>query len=126
MQAEPGQDLWHGPGGNLDAPRLLLKIEGDFSAECPIRLSPDMKEHGGLIIWKTPQAFIRLEKTSGPHAFRGDIRFERHVDGVFSLVGRGTGVDKRMWALFRLDSPNFISGLNVEVTSFPGMPVQME
>ena len=96
MQAEPGQDLWHGPGGNLDAPRLLLKVEGDFSAECRIRLSPDMREHGGLIIWKSPQAFIRLEKTSGPHAFRGDIRFERHVDGVFSLVGRGTGVDKRM------------------------------
>ena len=96
MRAEPGQDLWHGSSGNLDAPRLLLKTEGDFSAECRIRLSPDMKEHGGLIVWKSPQSFVRLEKTSGPHAFRGDVRFERHVDSVFSLVGRGTGVDKRM------------------------------
>ncbi|HHZ91041.1 TPA: hypothetical protein EYN65_11080 [Candidatus Poribacteria bacterium] len=85
-----------GSGGNLDAPRLLLPVAGDFTAECRIRLSVDMKEHGGLIVWKNPQAFVRLEKTSGSHAFRGDIRFERHVDGVFSLVGRGQGVNQRM------------------------------
>ena len=96
MRAEPGQDLWHGKSGNLDAPRLLLPVEGDFTAECRIRLSADMKEHGGLIVWKNPQAFVRLEKTSGPHAFRGDIRFERHVNGVFTLVGRGQGVNQRM------------------------------
>ncbi len=98
MRVEPGQDLWHGnppgQGGNMDAPRLLMEVSGDFAIECRIPVSPQLKEHGGLIVWKNPNAFIRLEKTSGPHGFRGDVRFERHVNRVYSLVGRGEGLVK--------------------------------
>ena len=92
MRNEPGQDLWHGRGGNLDAPRLLMEARGDFAIETRLRVSPQLREHGGLIVWKDQNSFVRLEKTSGPHAFRGDVRFERHVNRVFSLVGRGAGL----------------------------------
>ena len=96
MKVEPGQDLWHGSppgrGGNMDAPRLLMRTSGDFAIETRIKVSPELREHGGLIVWKGPWNFIRLEKTSGPHAFRGDVRFEQHVNRVFRLVGRGAGL----------------------------------
>lgn len=96
MKVEPGQDLWHGSppgqGGNMDAPRLLMRASGDFAIETRIKVSPQLREHGGIIVWKSPWRFIRLEKTSGPHAFRGDVRFERHVQRVFQLVGRGAGL----------------------------------
>ena len=47
---------------------------------------------GKALIWKSPNSFVRLEKTSGPHGFRGDVRFERHVNRQYSLVGRGSGL----------------------------------
>jgi hypothetical protein len=96
MQVQPGRDLWHGnppgQGGNMDAPRLLMEVSGDFAIETRIPVTPQLKEHGGLLVWKNPGRFLRLEKTSGPHGFAGDVRFEQHVNRVFSLVGRGQGL----------------------------------
>ncbi len=92
MRTDPGQDLWHGPNGrdgDMDAPRLLMEVTEDFAIETRMRISPQLREHGGLIIWKNENQFLRLEKTSGPHAFRGDVRFERHVNRRFGLVARG-------------------------------------
>ena len=89
MRVEPGQDLWHGGGGNLEAPRLLMQVSGDFAIETRLRTTSQKREHGGLIVWKGDHAFIRLEKTSGPHAFAGDVRFERHVNRRYRLIGRG-------------------------------------
>ena len=95
MRTEPGQDLWHGPdgrSGDMSAPRLLMEVVGDFAIETRMRISPQLKEHGGIIVWKNPNRFLRLEKTSGPHAFRGDVRFERHVGRSFNLRGRSSGL----------------------------------
>lgn len=96
MKCEPGQDLWHGnppgQGGNMDAPRLLQTISGDFAVEIKMTISRQLREHGGILVWKNENAFVRLEKTSGPHGFKGDVRFERHVSRVYSLVGRGEGL----------------------------------
>ena len=92
MRTESGQDLWHGPngrGGDMTAPRLLMEVTEDFAIETRMRITPQLREHGGLIIWKNENQFLRLEKTSGPHAFRGDVRFERHVNRQFGLVARG-------------------------------------
>ena len=92
MRTDPGQDLWHGPdgrSGDMDAPRLLMEVTEDFAIETRMRIAPQLREHGGLIIWKNENQFLRLEKTSGPHAFRGDVRFERHVNRRFGLVARG-------------------------------------
>ena len=115
MRVEPGQDLWHGnppgQGGNMDAPRLLQPISGDFAIETRIRVTPQLREHGGLLVWKDPNAFVRLEKTSGPHAFRGDVRFERHVNRVYSLVGRGAGLSHVKTLYLRLERKgNLFSG----------------
>ena len=76
----------------MSAPRLLMEVVGDFAIETRMRISPELKEHGGLLVWKNPNQFLRLEKTSGPHAFRGDVRFERHVGRSFNLRGRGSGL----------------------------------
>lgn len=92
MRTDAGQDLWHGPngrGGDMTAPRLLMEVSEDFAIETRMRISPQLREHGGLIIWKNENQFLRLEKTSGPHAFRGDVRFERHAWRRFALVARG-------------------------------------
>ena len=85
MRTEPGQDLWHGngSGGDMSAPRLLMRVPGDFAIETRMRITPQLREHGGLLVWKNANRFLRLEKTSGPHAFRGDVRFERHVGRSF-------------------------------------------
>jgi regulation of enolase protein 1 (concanavalin A-like superfamily) len=115
MRVEPGQDLWHGnppgQGGNMDAPRLLMDVSGDFAIETRIRVSPQLREHGGLIVWKNAHRFLRLEKTSGPHGFRGDVRFERHVNRRFQLVGRGSGLRNVRELFLRLERRgNLFSG----------------
>lgn len=105
MNVEHGQDLWHGNppgrGGNMDAPRILMQVSGDFAIETKIT-TPQQKAHGGLLVWKNPMAYVRLEKTSGPHAFNGDVRFERHVNRVFQLVGRGAGLKRAREVYLRL------------------------
>ena len=92
MRANPGQDLWWGNppgrGGNMHAPRVLMEISGDFAIETRMRISSSLREHGGLLVWRSPESFLRLEKTCGAHGFRGDVRFEQHVNRVFRLIGR--------------------------------------
>jgi len=115
MRVEHGQDLWWGSppgrGGNMDAPRVLMPVSGDFAIETRIPVSSQLREHGGLLVWKNPMAFIRLEKTSGPHAFRGDVRFERHVNRVFQLVGRGPGLARARHVYLRIERRgNLFSG----------------
>jgi hypothetical protein len=88
----PNHDLWWGPdgrSGNMDAPRMLQPISGDFAIELKMTASEQQKEHGGLLIWKDPDHYIRLDKTSALHGFRGDIRFETHVNRRYSAIGRG-------------------------------------
>jgi len=106
MRADRGQDLWHGSrgrGGNMDAPRLLMQVEGDFAIETRMRVYPQLREHGGLLVWKSPESFLRLEKTSGAHAFRGDVRFERHVNRVYGLVGRASGMQRLTQIYLRIE-----------------------
>ncbi len=106
MRTEPGQDLWHGPngsGGDMSAPRLLMRVPGDFAIETRVRVTPQLREHGGLLVWKNGNRFLRLEKTSGPHAFRGDVRFERHVGRIFNLRGRAAGLRNTRELFLRLE-----------------------
>lgn len=87
MNVQPGQDLWH--GANYDAPRVLRPLSGDFAVETRMRVESDLREHGGILIWKNEHRFIRLEKTCGAHAYKGDVRFQRHQWQTSTLVGRG-------------------------------------
>jgi len=92
MHVGPNHDLWWGPdgrSGNMDAPRMLQSVSGDFAVEVKMTASEQQKEHGGLLIWKDEDHFIRLDKTSSLHAFRGDIRFETHINRSYAAIGRG-------------------------------------
>ncbi len=89
----PNHDLWWGPngrGGNMDAPRMIQPISGDFALEVKMTSSQQQKEHGGILVWKDESRFVRLDKTSSLHAFRGDIRFETHVNRRYQAIGRGS------------------------------------
>jgi hypothetical protein len=92
LHVGPNHDLWWGPdgrSGNMDAPRMLQPISGNFAVELKMTPSEQNKEHGGILIWKDTERFIRLDKTSALHGFRGDIRFETHVNRRYSAIGRG-------------------------------------
>jgi len=91
IHADRNQDLNPEHGGNFDAPRLVMQVSGDFAIETRLKVYPQLMEHGGLLVWKSPEAFLKLEKTAGAHNFKGDVRFEKIVSGVSSLVGRASG-----------------------------------
>ena len=102
MRVEPGQNLWR--DANYDAPRLLRYAEEDFSVETRLQITDETNPHGGLLIWFSENAFIRLEKTSPHHAFRGDIRFEQHTArGGEPLVGRGIGLTDARQLYLRIE-----------------------
>jgi regulation of enolase protein 1 (concanavalin A-like superfamily) len=101
MTVQPGQDLWH--GANFDAPRILRETRGDFAVETRLRIESTLKEHGGLLVWKNEHRFLRLEKTCAAHAFRGDVRFERHQWQASSLIGRGTELQKPKRLYLRME-----------------------
>ena len=92
MHVGPNHDLWWGPegrGGNMEAPRMLQEISGDFALEVKMTSGEQRKEHGGILVWKNDSRFVRLDKTSSLHAFRGDIRFETHINRRYRAIGRG-------------------------------------
>ena len=100
MNVSRGQDLY---SGNMDAPRLVMQVSGDFAIETRLLVTRQQREHGGLLVWKSPEAFLRLEKTSGASHFRGDVRFERHVNRVYGLIGRGPGMRLDKYLFLRLE-----------------------
>ena len=92
MHVGPNHDLWWGPegrGGNMDGPRMLREISGDFALEVHITSNERGREHGGILVWKNENRFVRLDKTSRLHGFRGDVRFEAHVNRRYQAIGRG-------------------------------------
>lgn len=102
MSVEAGQNLWR--DANYDAPRMLRYADGDFAIETRLQVTDGTNPHGGLLVWFTQNAFIRLEKTSTHHAFRGDIRFEQHTArGGEPLVGRGIGLKDAKQLYLRIE-----------------------
>jgi len=100
MNVSRGQDLY---SGNMDAPRLVMQVSGDFAIETRLLVTRQQREHGGLLVWKSPEAFLRLEKTCGASGFRGDVRFERHVNRVYGLIGRGPGMRLQRYLFLRIE-----------------------
>jgi len=85
MQAESGHDL--NRRTNFNAPRLVVATKGDFAIETAVKVSNDLVDHGGLLVWRAENSFLRLEKTSINHEFKGDVIFSSHRWGS-NLVGR--------------------------------------
>ncbi len=103
IQVPPEHNLWWGPGGDMNAPRMLQQLSGDFSIQIKMTCSKQQKEHGGILVWKSENLFLRHEKTSNLHAFRGDVRFEKHIYRRFGLIGRGMGHRDKLFHYLRLD-----------------------
>lgn len=101
MNAQPGQDLWH--GANFEAPRLLRRVDGDFAIETHMPLEASKLEHGGLLVWRNEHRFLRLEKTCGAHAFAGDVRCERHQWQSYQLIGRGEDMQAARQVFLRIE-----------------------
>ncbi|MBC8234381.1 DUF1349 domain-containing protein [bacterium] len=100
MRAEPGLDLRRGE--NFAASRLVLEVPGDFGIETRIHVSSNLEEHGGLLIWRNEASFLRLEKTSGAHPYKGDVVFERHHWRP-TLIGRIRGMQRARELYLRIE-----------------------
>jgi hypothetical protein len=88
LSASLRSNLW--PETNLNAPRVLLEVRGDFALET--RMQGNWVEPGGcggLLIWKDVLNFIRLDKMPLSRWHLGDLVLEARVDGAFSCFGRG-------------------------------------
>lgn len=79
MTAEPGNDLY--ANTNLNAPRALRWVEGDFVIETRVAFEPTAYFHGaGLLAWQDERAFVRLERSFYKHP---GLTFARTVGGEY-------------------------------------------
>ena len=84
IQADSECNLW--VPNNLDAPRLLRWISGDFAIETQIAIDEDIPAVGGLLVWKDIDNFIRFEK--GMRG-RNNIELSGNVNDTGNFFGRG-------------------------------------
>jgi class 3 adenylate cyclase/regulation of enolase protein 1 (concanavalin A-like superfamily) len=90
LRAGPGVDLF--PHNNLNAPRMLLEVRGDFALETKMEGNWDERVvygQGGLLVWKDAPNFLRLEKFSMDPEHFGSIQMEARIKGQYQIVGRG-------------------------------------
>jgi tetratricopeptide (TPR) repeat protein len=84
IRAANGRDLWR---LNLSAPRLLRPIAGDFAAQTvSVPASAECPAMGGILIWKDPQNFLRLDKGTRE---KDEISFTGCIENKDLIVGRG-------------------------------------
>jgi len=86
LTANPGHLRLYTPDGghdlylNLNAPRMLQPISGDFVATTKVTMYSDYSYQGaGLLIWQDSDNYIRLE-LNGPHH---GINYVHRIDGVY-------------------------------------------
>jgi regulation of enolase protein 1 (concanavalin A-like superfamily) len=90
VRSADGTDL--NPLSGFSAPRLLLEVEGDFALEAWMEGDwDDRVEIGssGLLVWKDPRNFLRLEKFRMDGLHYGSIQLEAMVQREYRVVGRG-------------------------------------
>ncbi len=100
LKAEPGLNLQRGE--NFDAPRLIVATTGDFAIETQIHVHPKLEDHGGLLVWRNESTFLRLEKTSGAHEYKGDVVFVQHRWRP-RLIGRVSGMQRVLDLYLRIE-----------------------
>lgn len=65
LSAPPHSDL-NPLHNNLDAPRLLRPITGNFTIETQLVFRPDTNwQSAGILLWQSPTTFIRFERAFG-------------------------------------------------------------
>jgi len=84
LHANSGTDLYADNLGNLNAPRLLREISGNFAVEVKMKAgSGDLPMSGGLLIWKDDKNYIRFERREN------QIGLEGYIHDDFNRFGRG-------------------------------------
>jgi regulation of enolase protein 1 (concanavalin A-like superfamily) len=89
-----GLDLW--PPTNLNAPRLMLRLAGDFIAETRVEIEETEELFAGLLLWESELDFVRLERCRGQNHGNG-IKAEACSRGSFIHVGRGRFLASGVW-----------------------------
>jgi predicted ATPase/class 3 adenylate cyclase len=83
-----GCDLW--PPKDLNAPRLLAAVRGDFLAQTRVELGSGTGALAGLLVWQDERHFARLELQARRAGWdRVEAVLEACVDGEFWQIGRG-------------------------------------
>ena len=90
LTANPGQLRLYAPDGghdlysNLNSPRVVQPVCGDFSIGTHVSIDPVPNEYqgAGLLIWQDEDNYIRLELKTGGH-----VRFLRRIDGTYTDSG---------------------------------------
>jgi len=91
-----GNDLW--PKANLDAPRLLRFVSGNFAVETKLAPSPErVLQAGGIVVWKDKENFIRFERGTWGY---DTIILQKCEEGLFQHLGdwffRGNPIHLRL------------------------------
>jgi regulation of enolase protein 1 (concanavalin A-like superfamily) len=88
-----GRGVALNPSLNLNAPRMLLEVRGDFALETKMEGEwngrTDEPGPSGLLVWKDILNYVRLEKFSMDRRRHGSIQLEARIRGEYRTVGRG-------------------------------------
>jgi regulation of enolase protein 1 (concanavalin A-like superfamily) len=89
LRAGPDVDLW--PPRNLNAPRMLIEVRGDFALEAKMEGDWDQRTlgHSGLLVWKDVLNYVRLDKYVGSRFHGAAVTLEARVAGAYDKFGRG-------------------------------------
>jgi predicted ATPase/regulation of enolase protein 1 (concanavalin A-like superfamily) len=91
-----GSDLW--PEKDLNAPRLVTTVRGDFVAQTRVELGRDTSTLAGLLVWRDEQHFARMELQSRRAGWdRVEPVLQACVNGQFQNIGRGQCARQAMW-----------------------------
>jgi hypothetical protein len=90
-----GCDLW--PEADLNAPRLMAAVRGDFVAETRLELGREGRTMAGLLLWQDAQQFARLELRFVPGWEHTAVELQACVAGRFRHVGRGRCERRPIW-----------------------------
>jgi hypothetical protein len=90
IRAGPEVDLF--PASNLNAPRMLIEVRGDFALET--KMAGDWDERvemgtSGLLLWKDVLNYVCLDKFSMNARYHGSIKLGARIRGEYRNVGRG-------------------------------------
>jgi hypothetical protein len=91
-----GCNLW--PTTDLNAPRLLARVRGDFVAETYVELGERAHVLAGLLFWSNERQFVRLElqrRTEGSDV--AEPVLELCTDGFLRPIARGRCAGAGIW-----------------------------
>jgi class 3 adenylate cyclase/tetratricopeptide (TPR) repeat protein/ribosomal protein L40E len=85
IEVPPKHDLWS--RGNLNAPRLLQPISGDFIIETKLSDGCGGKKFGGLLAWKDKDSYARFDVAGSSVWYAGCVYYGCSVEGRFIHPG---------------------------------------